>query len=375
MGTTMKKIMLGVRMCGWLVIALVTMELGARTEDRLRHGAPFFGNYSLDSLYQYDGMGKWGKPNSSYLKWHMNDLGYRGPAMRNDGAYRIACMGSSETFGLYESEQKEWPRQLETILNRRDGGQSFEVVDVAFPGMSVGTAVRRLPQVLSTLAPKMVVVYASYTPYIDRPVTQALPPPALQPTSSPAPQVRERFEPRLQGKVETLLKTALPAGLQMWIREWQVQRAIRGETVMSTLPQENIAAFRADLDTLVTQLQQHGVEVVLVTHATRFGKTLSADDHEYLTGWRKFFPTLTEEGLLDMEQRMSDAVREEGRVRDVPVVDAAARLPPGPGNFVEFVHFTDAGAEGLAGLVADAVKPEAVRPQGVGEIYTTAALR
>lgn len=56
--TSREKAVWAVRLCGWMVIALVTLELCARTEDKVRYGASFWGNYSLESLYTYDGLGK-----------------------------------------------------------------------------------------------------------------------------------------------------------------------------------------------------------------------------------------------------------------------------------------------------------------------------
>jgi hypothetical protein len=48
-------------------------------------------------------MGQHGRPNAQYLKWKLNSLGFRGPEL-DPGATRILCVGSSETFGQYESE-------------------------------------------------------------------------------------------------------------------------------------------------------------------------------------------------------------------------------------------------------------------------------
>ena len=282
------------------------------------------------------------------------------------GSDRIICIGSSETFGLYESYRHEWPRQLEVILNRRAGGPKFEAVDVAYPGMSVGTAILRLPQILTTLSPRIAVIYPSYTPYIERAVAQPWP----APPPGPAPAEQRHYELRIAGKAQTMLKADLPEGLQNWIREEQLKRAARNTTVMERLPDQNIQAFAQDLDTLTTQLQQHGVQVILVTHATRFGKTLSAEDRDYLTSWRKFFPTLSENGLLDMEHRMGEAVQQEGQRRGVMVVDAANEIAPGSRNFAEFVHFTDAGANALATLVANAV--DADQPK---DVIRSAAIR
>jgi hypothetical protein len=344
----------GVRVLGWVAIAIVTLELCARTEDKVRYGAPFFGNYSADSLYTYDALGKYGHPNASFQKWHLNEAGYRGPALR-DGTYRIACLGSSETFGLYESPGNEWPRQLESILNHSRGSQAYEVIDVAFPGMSLATDIKRLPQIISTLHPKMAVIYPSYTPYIeiDHPFsTQSNIPAATVPPAT------SHFEWRIAGRFDTLMKSSLPEGLQHKLRSLQIQHDIRGKTVMERLPEQNVQAFQSDLDSLTTQLLSSGVQVVLVTHANRFGPILNPADRPILTDWRKFFPTLQEDGLLDMERRMSGAVRQVGQTHNVPVVDAAALIAPGRGDFAEFVHFTDAGANALATIVAAQIQRE-----------------
>lgn len=339
-----------IRVCCWGIIALLVLEISARLEDRIRYGAPFLGNYSMDSLYQYDDLGKWGKPHSSYLQWQLNDVGYRGPDLRSN-TYRIVCIGASETLGMYESHLHEWPRQLETILNQRAGGERYEVVDVAYLGLSLGSTIKRLPQLESTLSPKMVVIYPSYTPYLDRVAPQSWPPPS---PGAVRPQHRH-FELRFANKVQIMLKADLPERVQNWIREWSLKRSMKNVKIMDRIPQQNVDVFAQDLDTLVTQLQASGVQVILVTHATRFGQKLTAQDHYYLTQWRTFYPSLTESALLDMESRMGDAVRHEGAQRNVPVIDAAREIPPGAKDFAEFVHFTDEGSRRMATLVADQV--------------------
>lgn len=347
-----KKSIHALRICGWLVIAFATMELCARTEDKVRYGAPFFANYNLNSLYQFDELGRYGRPNASYLKWHLNEVGYRSPALRT-GTYRIACMGSSETFGRYESPDKEWPRQLESRLNQRAGDDHYEVVNIAYPGLSVATMVRRLPQILSTLHPKLVVFYPSYTPYI------AIDHPYVPQPPAPVKQVSETFEPRLSGRIGDLARTSLSGAVRRWLRLRLLNQNAVGDKAMDRLPEQNIQAFKSDLDTLTKQLLANRVQVVLVTHANRFGSNLDPVDEPLLADWRTFFPSLEEQGFLDMERRMSDAVRQVGASRSVSVVDAATLIAPGRSNFVEFVHFNDAGALALATIVADQVDRDA----------------
>ncbi len=54
-------------------------------------------------------------PNAKYEKWEINSLGFRGKEIdleKKEGQIRIACFGVSETFGVYESKDKEWPSQF-----------------------------------------------------------------------------------------------------------------------------------------------------------------------------------------------------------------------------------------------------------------------
>ena len=351
-----RRLQFAARLCLWLILAVVTLEVSARTEDKLRYGAAFFGNYSLDSLYQYDELGKYGRPFASYLKWHLNEAGYRGPGLRQ-GTFRIACIGSSETFGLYETAENEWPRQLERILDQRSGTRGYEVIDAAYPGLSVGTSLLRLPQLLDAVHPQMLVIYPSYTSYIENDQAQPWP---LQATAHPEPKPEHKhFEWRIAARTETFLKASVPDGVQDWIRGLQVRRMAKRTKVMQRLPEQNVTAFQTDLTRLVAEAESQGIHVVLVTHANRFGKTVAPEDARVLTAWRKFYPTIEEGGLLDMEAKMSEVVREVGRRTGVPVVDGANLIPPGRVNFVEFVHFTDVGARTLATLVADEIGREA----------------
>ena len=353
-----RRLTFAARLLLWLILAVVTLEVSARTEDKLRYGAAFFGNYSMNSLYRYDELGKYGRPFASYLKWHLNEAGYRGPGLRQ-GTFRIACIGSSETFGLYETAENEWPRQLERILNQRSGTRDYEVIDAAYPGLSIGTSLLRLPQMLDAVHPQMVVIYPSYVSYIENDQAQSRP---LRTTAHPKPtsELEHRhFEWRIGARTMTFLKASVPDGVQDWIRGLEVRHTAQQTAVMERLPERNVAAFQTDLMRLVTELESQGIRVVLVTHASRFGKTVTPEDEPMLTFWRTFYPMMEERGLLDMEARMSAVVREVGARTGVPVVDGANLIPPGRVEFVEFVHFTDVGARTLATLVADEIGREA----------------
>ena len=62
---------------------------------------------------------------------------------------------------------------------------------------------------------------------------------------------------------------------------------------------------------------------------------------------------------------MNDVIRATGRRHNIPVVDAADRIPPGRDDFSDFFHFTDVGSEKMAALLAAEVRT-ARPPDGIG---------
>jgi hypothetical protein len=339
---------LALRMVGWSIAFLVTLEVCARVDDAVSYGAPLIGPYDNEILYTYDHLGKIGKPGGRYLKWQLNSDGFRGPDLQ-PGRFRIMCTGASETFGLYESENGEWPRRLERVLNKRAGRPVFEVVNASYPGLSLATALRRLPGWLNQLQPRVLVVYPSLANYIWLP---AIVNPSTRPPKRPF------FEPRIAGRVKTLLKSALPAPLQGHIRAFQTEQAARQfKSVMPRLPEANVARFRQDMEAIVDQTDRAGIDLVLVTHATLFGDRVREEHRSLLRDWRKFYPMLAEDGFLDMEQRLNNVIRDVAAKHGKVLVDAARRMPSGHKTFVEFVHFTDEGAEKLADLIANHIGP------------------
>ena len=76
-----------------------------------------------------------------------------------------------------------------------------------------------------------------------------------------------------------------------------------------------------------------------------------------LVKWRLAYPGLKEGGFLDLELRMNEAVRDVAREHGAVLADAARVVPPGPRYFADFVHFSNAGAERMAALLAEKLTP------------------
>jgi hypothetical protein len=333
---------LPIRLLAALAIVLAVWEVCARVDDARTEGAPLLGVYDQSVLTTTDEFGIAGRPNARFSKWRMNSAGFRGEDLQ-PGREKILCIGASETFGLYEPEGMEFPRQLERELNRRAGAERYQVVNAGLPGQSLSSFGRRTAAVVHRVRPTVAVLYPSLAIYIDPP------PERFVPSAQPP---RPAFRLRIAGKLASLLSDHLPEFVQTVARRVAIRLQTRHGVILERIPESNVARFHRDLSRLLDVLAGERVQALLVTHATRFGALAAPGDMAMLTAWRALYPTLEESGFLDMESRLNDVIRGEAARRNLPLVDAA-RLLHGAGNFVEFVHFTARGAGVLASAIAD----------------------
>jgi hypothetical protein len=163
-----------ISLTGWIVLAVVfavLFEATCRAEDWVLYRMPFFSPYqSMEELLLRDKDGMHGRPNAQFQKWIMNGLGLRGPPTSmtpHAGVIRIITVGASETFGLRESPDHDFPRQLEDSLNRQLAArrceiaprQRFEVLNAAFAGMTMPTIEQDIRRRLVRYRPSMIVAY------------------------------------------------------------------------------------------------------------------------------------------------------------------------------------------------------------------------
>jgi len=74
---------------------------------------------------------------------------------------------------------------------------------------------------------------------------------------------------------------------------------------------------------------------------------------------------LSELGMIDAATRLNDVIRRVGGELAVPVADADAALPKTSDYFSDYVHYTDAGAELVAGTVFAALERAGLLESGV----------
>jgi lysophospholipase L1-like esterase len=322
---------------------VLSCEVGVRIYERIRYGAPW-ADYDFNrTLWVRDKTAQIGRPHARFRDITLNSLGLRGPELRF-GTTRIVCIGASETFGLYESSGKEYPRQLEQLLNQGNAVPKYDVLNWSHAGAKLDSFATQVPGLVARAHPVMAILYPSPVAYIEPSQPQAKTPPPQRFRSA-------RYALSLFNSIAPIQVKSLVYRTWIWLQQ-------RGRPPLSAIPSEWYLRLHSDLQQLISNLRQAGVEPVLLTHATPFGSRLDDYDRALLINWRRFYPEVTESALLEMETRGNESIRNVAQQERIHLLDVSEYLRGCRGCFVDFVHFNDSGAARVAAYLKSSIEAE-----------------
>ena len=117
-----------------------------------------------------------------------------------------------------------------------------------------------------------------------------------------------------------------------------------------------LGPYRKRLEKLLTICREHNIVPVLLTQPVLYGNSFDpttgvnlghrfvAKDMDGATGWQ----------VLEL---YNDVTRQVGREQGVPVIDLAREMPKDSRYYYDLMHFTNAGADKLANLIAAQLTP------------------
>ncbi len=366
MGHKVRRVLFGVSLG---IVALMTAEIAARVDDWIRLGIPFARTPDYDhDLKVRDWFGVRGRPNGRYRAWRLNNFGFRGPDMarrKAPGCERVLLLGASETFGLYESENHEYPAQLRDSLS---GHGCHEVVNSAIVGAGLRGLIRLWDYYSSRFSPDVVVIYPSPTFYLASAQSKWPPLPRKIAADQPLP-----FRPRLIEQFHNVWET--PDFLQRLRLERWIAADTAGKPtgwVYRSPPEDHLDAFMSDLDSLVKSVRVSGATPILMTHAMRMSVPPVPEDEMLLLGWRRLNPRASVPAILGFETEAADRMRTYAARERIDLVDLAREMSGHKQYFADFVHFTDQGAGVVAALLAKqllSMPPASGVPPGVGRAH------
>ena len=338
------------------IVFAFSLEAACRVEDWVEFRTPIMARErSQEDLLVRDALGMHGRPGGHFQKWSLNAFGMRGPEVpvaKAGDVVRVVTVGASETFGLYESPGREYPRQLEDTLNARlrprsgaCGESRAEVLNAAMPGMSLPTIEQDVRLRIRPLRPDFVVVYATPSAYLD----DVLPAAARRDTTGAITPLAARYAlyPRVADRIRVQIKSLLPTVIQDRLRRRQISAMLAEHPSgwrFDSIPSERLRKFEADLRQVVGSIRAVGATPVLMTHANRFVGSRTRDIAA-LRAWEKFYPRASGQTIVAFDSVARLATIAIARDSQTVVVDLTPVLARTNGSaFADFSHFTDSGA-------------------------------
>jgi hypothetical protein len=300
-------------------------------------------------------------PNKRYWKWEINELGFRGKAIeleKKEGQIRIVCLGGSETFGYYESKDKEWPFQLGEML--KDTFPGVEVINASVAGLQPKNRKEYVQKYILPLKPNILILYHHrfiiFLKEEMRGITgeKGAKKTNKKTTRNPAgllsAHIRYLFENEQVGE------GYLPRWLSKRIAMRKLRRKIEkrekkfltDKEPLDEVPEHLVVAYERDLKLFIDYLKENNIIPVLSTFP--FLATASNKDkyHYELLATRRGCVELSEQGILDALTKLNEMIRRMAQEHHFFFIDNDLLIPKTKEYFVDNFHYTDKGAEVIA---------------------------
>lgn len=344
----------------------LSLELCARIDDWIKYDAPFFLKYTNDRLRSYDEDGlRYNVPNARFEKWQNNSFGFRGQDFdieKPRGVTRIFCMGASETYGLFESPDKEWPAQLSDQLKPYS---SLQVINAATVGLRRDYILKYLDKYVYKFDPDIIIFLISPS-FIDRqnksnPIKKNNNLSSREANISPFTLSSMISNIRIIPKIWQMIKKFIPKSLlekyQHWDRSKKIdfleKKYLNGENPLDSIPFEYQKKYKADIDNIISTVNSKGIKVILCTYPYLMTKD-NIDIHQliFMEG-RRFNIKLSYAGMIDASKVANDIVKKIADERNTGFIDCNKAIPKNLVCFGDNVHLTNEGSKILANMLAN----------------------
>jgi lysophospholipase L1-like esterase len=301
-------------------------------------------------------------PNAKYEKWEINSLGFRGEEInleKREEQIRIICLGASESFGLYESPNKEWPSQLGEMLKNRF--PKAEVVNASVIGLNFKKRKDYVEKYVFPLKPDIMIIFNQrFVLFIKdfiRGVEKTDLVNKVKEIGMKNPIKILLSQGKALTKLDKTIERWLPKSLSTAIRMWRLREKIRRkekrhlihQEPMDEVPENIVLEYEKDLRLFIHYLKENHIIPVLSTYPsliTPFNKDVHK--HLLLATRHIYCIELSENGLMDASRKLNDAVRRVAEEHHLPFVDNDRLIPKTLEYFGDNFHYTNKGAEFIA---------------------------
>jgi len=295
-------------------------------------------------------------PNASYEKWEINSLGFKGREFdleKKEGQIRVVCLGSSESFGKYESKDKEWPSQLGEKL--RDLFPRVEVINASVVGLKYERTKDYVEKYLLPLKPDVLILFQRFLIFVRHSMREREGKYAQERRVKSTVKLY-RLHIRTLPKLEETIERCLPGWLLINIRLWTLRSKLRrkvkkyliNKEPLGEVPGNIILEFEKHLSIFIDYLKENHIVPVLSTFPTLI-TPLNKDMHKnILMESRRHCIELSKDGIVDAYIKFNDAIRRIAKEQNLVFIDNDQLVPKTLEYFGDNYHFTDKGAELIA---------------------------
>lgn len=311
----------------------------------------------------------------------INSVGMRGDEPSASASYHVLAIGGSTTICVYLDDANAWPQRVQERINRKRGADTIWVGNVGRPGHTTAQHVlqveRLLPQhpevdaVVLLVGINDLLIYLALTSpltaggplHVARPEDVAF---SISPGwDEGAPWYARNFVGRL-ARLSRWNPVEDAVGLQPMGPKGKFVKVVRGYrrragAMRQELPDlgDAIRGYESGLRQIVDAARGADVRPILLTQPVLWREGLSPAEQELL--WLGGPPLdrlhdgatyFTAGALADGMGRYNAALLRVCREQGVECLDLAERMPRTSELFYDDAHFTDAGAERVAELVA-----------------------
>ena len=294
---------------------------------------------------------------SENLAYHINSRGYRGPEFavpKPSGVTRIIIYGGSQVFDTTNPEGRDWPRRVENLL-RQSGFPNAEIINGGAPGYASFDSMGKLFAEGHTFTPDYVILCNAWNDlkyfHVNQPLLRQF-----------RPYVADS-DPRMY--YQNALDRFLCEHLQLFVRlrtnyyGWKLRAGPEGQTLAA--PGTNaapvsiptpvaLAQYRLNIQMFADVAKNTGSVPILMTQP----RVVASSNSEEVIRGLKFanYVQMSHPELVRAFAQTDDIIRQTAKEKGAVLLDAAPSLSGRTELFKDEVHYTDAGAQAVAELVA-----------------------
>jgi lysophospholipase L1-like esterase len=277
--------------------------------------------------------------NDEGVEYHINEWGGRGESLapRESGRRRIICLGGSTTFGPSIKESDTWPARLAALA------PEWSVMNAGVSGYTSQHILAFAQGSLLDHEPDLLIVYVGRN---DMHANESYHEDRFRPDYAHMHGVR--IEP--EGLHKWLLRHSwVVLTIARWRRDIRsgIGRVMRRHgPPITTMGPRGLAAFRRNIEDLLTLAARRGVLVLLLSEAPGYLPVELPDGsrNPHLPHLARDAPGVAPEVYTAGLERYADELRRTG----APFVDLARELPRDPSLFTDSIHLSGKGGAEIA---------------------------